>query len=74
MLQRQLSDLRVENLESRRVRRWFGAAKYISARTSNSCFHSVIWFGCTSNCSANSTSVLSPLSVAKATLALKSSP
>ena len=34
------------------------------------CFHSEIWFGCTSNCSANSASVLSPFNAAIATLAL----
>src|SRR5271165_2868710 len=34
-------------------------------------FHCVIWLTCTSNCCANSTSVFSPLTAAKATLALK---
>ena len=33
--------------------------------------HCVIWFGCTSNCCANSASVLSPLMAASATFALK---
>src|SRR5574340_343538 len=38
-----------------------------AARASNCCFHSVIWVGCTLNCSANSASVLSPLTAANAT-------
>src|SRR6185312_6633311 len=33
-------------------------------------FHSVIWFGCTSNCCASSASVRSPLTAASATFAL----
>ncbi|SPD37488.1 protein of unknown function (plasmid) [Cupriavidus taiwanensis] len=42
-----------------------------AACSANCCFHSVIWLGCTSYCWANSASVLSPLSAAMATLALK---
>src|SRR5690349_1464319 len=43
-----------------------------SAALPTSCaFHAVIWFGCTSNCCANSASVFSPLMAAKATFALK---
>src|ERR671926_1405366 len=43
-----------------------------SAALPTSCaFHAVIWFGCTSNCCANSASVFSPLMAAKATFALR---
>ncbi|KGD39888.1 hypothetical protein DO72_3911 [Burkholderia pseudomallei] len=41
-----------------------------AARSCNCRFHSVIWFGCTSNCCANSASVRSPLTAASATFAL----
>src|SRR3954447_20843703 len=42
-----------------------------SAALPTSCaFHAVIWFGCTSNCCANSASVFSPLMAANATFAL----
>src|SRR6266851_1435313 len=42
---------------------------------SSSCFlHSVIWRGCTSNCSASSESLLSPRIAANATFALNSAP
>src|SRR3981189_1950151 len=43
-----------------------------SAAPPSSCaFHDVIWFGCTSNCSASWASVRSPLTAARATFALK---
>src|SRR6185295_2783993 len=43
-----------------------------SAAPSSSCaFHDVIWFGCTSNCSASCAIVRSPLMAASATFALK---
>src|SRR3989344_6618524 len=42
-----------------------------AARSSNRAFHSVIWFGCTSNWLASSASVLSPRIAARATFALK---
>ena len=43
-----------------------------SATPESSCdFHCVIWFGCTSNRSASSARVASPLSAAKATFGLK---
>src|ERR1035441_2513900 len=47
--------------------------KLLSLRSSLMCirfFHSVIWFGCTSNCCASSARVLSPLRAAKATFDL----
>lgn len=46
-------------------------SKTVEAPSSTCCFQSDIWLGCTSNCSANSTSVLSPLIAANATFALK---
>ena len=45
-----------------------------AARASSCCFHSVIWVGCTLNCSANSAVVLSPFMAANATWALKVAP
>src|ERR1019366_337551 len=42
-----------------------------TAPSSNWLFHCVIWLACTSNCSANSDSVFSPLIAANATFALK---
>src|ERR1039457_1254139 len=42
-----------------------------AARSCNRAFHSVIWLGCTSNCCANSASVLSPFKADRATFALK---
>ncbi|CAG9195925.1 hypothetical protein BVIET440_50315 [Burkholderia vietnamiensis] len=41
-----------------------------AARSCNCRFHSVIWFGCTSNCCASSASVCSPLTAASASFAL----
>src|SRR3990172_3829081 len=45
-------------------------SKISAARSSNCRFHSVIWFGCTSNCSHRSAKVLSSRKAAKATRAL----
>src|ERR671910_558300 len=42
-----------------------------AAPSSNCAFHWVIWFGWASNCCASSARVLSPLTAARATLALK---
>jgi len=42
-----------------------------AAPSSNWLRHVVIWFGCTSNCCANSASVFSPFTAANATFALK---
>lgn len=50
---------------------FLGPSKTVEAPSSTCCFQSDIWLGCTSNCSANSTSVLSPLIAANATFALK---
>jgi hypothetical protein len=50
----------------------FVSAPKTPAALSRSCdLQVVIWFGCTSNCSASSASVFSPLIAAKATFALK---
>src|SRR6185437_3446643 len=46
------------------------ASKTSAAPLSSCAFHWVIWFGCTSNCSASCTIVRSPLIAATATLAL----
>src|SRR5689334_16768317 len=46
------------------------ASKTSAAPPSSCVFHWVIWFGCTSNCSASCTIVRSPLIAASATLAL----
>ena len=47
------------------------APKTFAALASSCAFQAVIWFGWTSNCSANCASVRSPLIAAKATFALK---
>src|SRR5215212_6642770 len=49
----------------------FSAPNTPAAPSRSWAFHWVIWFGCTSNCWANSARVLSPFTAARATLALK---
>jgi RHS repeat-associated protein len=49
----------------------FMTPDWAAAPTASLVFQSVIWLGCTSNCSASSASALSPFRAAKATFALK---
>src|SRR5919107_2411790 len=49
----------------------FSAPNTPAAPSRSWAFHWVIWFGCTSNCWANSARVLSPFTAARATFALK---
>src|SRR3954471_6348794 len=74
VLQRQLADLGVQRLhiDRRRLRSIAaGGTENISSPPSSCAFHEVIWFGCTSNCSASCAMVRSPLMAASATFALK---
>src|SRR6266568_9159478 len=74
-LQLELPDLRPHRLHIHRSSSLcFGPSKASAARSRSDFFHSVIWCGCTSNCSANSETVFSPRIDAYATLALNSAP
>ena len=72
--QRQLADLGVQRLHvNRRLARFrcLVRTKHSGRALRNWLRHVVIWFGCTSNCCANSVSVFSPFTAASATSALK---
>ncbi|MCW2283726.1 hypothetical protein M2320_001500 [Rhodoblastus acidophilus] len=72
ILQSQFTDLGVQRLQ---IDRRFGRSRPVLTEHAGGALqhwllHVVIWLGCTSNCCANSASVLSPSMAAKATFAL----
>ncbi|MBU6435859.1 MAG: hypothetical protein KJS98_21325, partial [Nitrospirae bacterium] len=69
--QRQLSDLRVENREIRHVRRRFGAAKHVRGSRQQLRLPVGDLGGMDAKLLGHSAHVLSPLTAAKATWALK---
>lgn len=74
MLQCQVSDLGVQGLEIRGLRRWWRPAKDVCDPGQQVLLQSMICVEGTLNCSTNSTSVVSSLPAAHATCALKVAP